>query len=249
LNSVQEVFDVAAKYPALKGIMGNNELMSLQFPRTFYFFNRAWDAGYRDRTEPEMLSELARQLYPDHQQVIAAAFRELREYDAGEIGQTLEELSKLVQGGNAGRVGAIGRYLFPEHLAVAKNLQLQLRIREARQKFIEALIRKDKPSVHESAELLEDYFDKLLAWNHETGWDKMIDITIWNAPIYEKDKNLETAAAALRKVLADGKPYTSYSQISDFFDGISQRLLQKYGRDSVMIGCIEPFKLAIIQGW
>ena len=248
LEPVQDVFDVAAKYPALRGIMGNNELMSLQLPRTFYFFNRAWDAGYKDRSEAQVLSELARQLYPDHQQLIAAAFQKLREENPGEIEPTLAELSKLIESGNIGRKGTIGRYLFPEHLAVARNLEMQLEIRDARQRFVQATIRDEKPSTQESAHLLEDYFDKLLAWNHETGWEKMIDITIWNAPIYEKDRALSEAIANLREILAQGKPYTSYTQIADFFDDISQRLLQKYGRDSVMIGCIEPFKMSVIQG-
>ena len=31
--------------------------------------------------------------------------------------------------------------------------------------------------------------------------------------------------------IAQGKPYTSYAQIDDFFGAISKRLLQKYGRD------------------
>ena len=43
-------------------------------------------------------------------------------------------------------------------------------------------------------------------------------------------------------MIAQGKPYTSYGQTDEFFAGISQRLLQKYGPDSVMIGCIEPFQ-------
>ena len=249
LEPVQEVFETAAKYPGLKGIMGNNELMSLQLPRTFYFFNRAWDAGYKDHNESQVLSELALQLYPEHQQLIAAAFHGLRENDSDQIEPTLAALSKLVQSGNGGRAGAFSRYLFPDQLAVARNLEMQLKIRAARQKFIEAMERNEKPSVAESAELLEDYFTKLLAWNHETGWDKMIDITIWNGPIYEKDKELGSAAAQLRKILAQGHPYTSYTQISDFFDGISRQLQQNYERDSVMVGCIEPFKLAIIQGW
>ena len=248
LKSVQDVFDTAAKYPGLEGVMGNNELMSLQLPRTFYFFNRAWDAGYKDRNEPEVLSELARQLYPDHQQLIAVAYQGLREEDPTKIDPTLAELSKLVKSGEAGQIGAIGRYLFPDRLTIAKNLEQQLGIRAARQKFIAAMNRQDKPDVKESSRLLEDYFDKLLAWNHETGWDKMIDITIWNIPIYEKDKQLREATSNLRKVLAEDKPYTSYGQIADFFDGISQHLLQKYGRDSVMIGCVDSFKMAVIQG-
>ena len=29
----------------------------------------------------------------------------------------------------------------------------------------------------------------------------------------------------------------------------AKHLVQKYGRDSVMIGCVDPFQLALIQGW
>jgi hypothetical protein len=247
LESVQEVFDTAAKYPELQGIMGNNELMSLQFPRTFYFFNRAWDGKYKKRQEPEVLLELAGQLYPDHKELIAESFAGLRETDPAKINSTLESLGKLVQTGDAGRPGAIGRYLFPDKLTVARNLQLQLEIRFARQSFVKTM--QSTPAIDESARLLENYFDKLLAWNKETGWDKMIDITIWRAPVYEDGKDLEQSMTKLKQVIAQGKPYTSYTQSEEFFYGISQRLLRRYGRDSVMIGCIEPFKLALLQGW
>jgi hypothetical protein len=53
--------------------------------------------------------------------------------------------------------------------------------------------------------------------------------------------------ARLKLVVAGGAPYTSYAKVNAFFDGISKDLLQKYGQDSVMVGCIEPFKLAVIQ--
>jgi hypothetical protein len=104
------------------------------------------------------------------------------------------------------------------------------------------------PDVQESARLLENYFDKLLAWNKETGWDKMIDITIWPRPIYEEGKDLTEGMYRLKQILAQGSPYTSYTQVAAFFGPISKSLLQKYGQDSVMVGCIEPLKLAVIQG-
>lgn len=244
-ESIREVFDKAANYPELKGVMGNNELMQLQFPRTFYFFNTAWDREYEQHPEPKVLLDLAGELYPDHKELIAESFLGLQETDPEKIDTTLARLDKMIQGGNAGRPGAIGRFLFPDQLVVARNLRFQLEIRSARQSLLKAL--QGKPSVEESANLLEKYFDKLLAWNQETGWDKMIDITIWRTPIFEEGKDLREATNQLKEVLAQGKPYTSYAQIDDFFDAISKRLLQKYGRDSVMIGCIEPFKLAMIQ--
>ena len=244
-ESIREVFDKAYKYPELKGVMGNNELMQLQLPRTFYFFNTAWDREYERRTEPEVLLELAGQLYPAHKELITESFLGLRENDPGKIDATLTRLEKLVHEGRAGRPGAVGRFLFPDQLVVARNLQMQLEIRSARQSLLKAL--EGKPSVDECAKLVENYFDKLLAWNQETGWDKMINITIWRTPIYEEGKDLREAMSRLKEILAQGKPYTSYSQLNDFFDAISKRLLQAYERDSVMIGCIEPFKLAMIQ--
>jgi hypothetical protein len=111
------------------------------------------------------------------------------------------------------------------------------------------MTRQEKPDIEESAHLLEDYFDKLLAWNRETGWDKMIDITIWRSPIYEEGKDLHEAMTQLKRVIAQAKPYASYTQTDQFFDGIRRRLLRKYGVDSVMIGCIDPFKMSMIQGW
>jgi hypothetical protein len=40
---------------------------------------------------------------------------------------------------------------------------------------------------------------------------------------------------------------TSYADVSNFFDPMARRLVQKYGEDAAMIGCIEPLKLAVIQ--
>ena len=99
----------------------------------------------------------------------------------------------------------------------------------------------------ECARLVQDYFDRLLAWNKETGWDKMIDITVWPRPIYEQDNEFTEAISRLKQILAQGAPYASYAQIDAFFDRIGKGLLQKYGQNSVMIGCIEPLKLAVIQ--
>ncbi|MBS1852410.1 MAG: hypothetical protein JST79_16005 [Acidobacteria bacterium] len=247
MQPVREMFEKAAEYPALRGVMGNNELMSLQFPRTYYFFNTAWDYEYRKRSEPEVLDDLAGQLYPDHQALIGEAFGALRESDPKTIDSVLANLQKLIATGSAGRPGAIGRFLFPEPLAVAKNLELQLEIRASRQALIAGM--QGQPDLRESSRLVEDYFDKLLAWNQETGWDKMIDITIWRSPIYEEGKDLTQAMSRLKKILAEGRPYTSYSQFEDFFMPIREKLLKKYGKDSVMIGCIDPFRLAVMQGW
>jgi hypothetical protein len=243
-ESVRKVFDKASQYPGLRGVMGNNQLMLLQFPRTYYFFETAWNREYEKRPEAEVMLDLAAELYPDHKQLIADSFLALRDTDSERINAKLADLEKMLHDG-AGRPGPLGRLLFPDSLAVAKNLQMQLEIRAARQSLLKAL--RGKPDVQECSRLVEAYFDKLLAWNQETGWDKMIDITVWPSPIYEGGKDLNEALDRLKQILAQGAPYTSYAQVNTFFDAIRKDLLSKYGENSVMIGCIEPFKLAVIQ--
>jgi hypothetical protein len=244
--SVRKVFDRASLYPGLRGVMGNNQLVLLQFPRTYYFFATAWDMKYESRPETAVMHDLAEQLYPEHKDLIANAFLALRETDPERIRAALTPLEELIQQGNAGRLGALGRYLFPDAVVIARNLEQQLGIRLARQSLLAAL--QGKPTVSQCAELVEAYFDKLLAWNKETGWDKMIDINVWPMPIYEDGKDLNEALARLKPILGEGNPYTSYAQVDAFFSAIDKHLLPKYGQDSVMIGCIEPLKMAVIHG-
>ena len=108
-EKVRKVFDKANQYPGLRGVMGNNQLMLLQFPRTYYFFATAWNKEYENHPEPEVMLDLAEQLYPDHKQLIADSFLALRETDADRINPTLASLGKMVQSGDGGRPGAIGR--------------------------------------------------------------------------------------------------------------------------------------------
>jgi hypothetical protein len=243
-DSVRRVFTRAGEFAGLRGVMGNNQLVLLQFPRTHYFFASAWDTRYLDRSEPDALLDLAGLLYPEQRQLIADAFLALRETDAERIAALVSRLESIERSG-AGRPGALGRLLFPDSLAIARNLRMQLEIRRARQAFVAAM--RDKPTVSESSRLVEQYFDRLLAWNKETGWDKMIDITVWPRPIYETGKDLTEAIYRLKQLLAAGAPYTSFSQIDAFFTPIANTLRARYGEDSVMVGCIEPFKLAVVQ--
>lgn len=247
LQPVRDVFDTVERYPGLKGVMGNNELMMLQLPRTFYFFETAWHLPSKTRTEPDILRDLAERLYPDHAPLIARAYEQLRADDTASIREAADALTAVISRRDPGRAGAIGRFLFPDRLTLLGVLRSQLEIRAARQAFIQAL--RGTPNVTDSAALLERYFDALLAWNRETGWDEMIDITIWRTPIYEEGADLTEAMTRLRKVIAQGKPYAGYTSLDEFFTPIAGRLRGKYGAASVMIGCIEPFRLALTQGW
>ena len=182
---------------------------------------------------------------PRQQRLIADAFLALREDDAERIGPLLSRLEALEGGADAGPAGAIGRLLFPDALAVVRNLRMQLEIRQARQAFVATM--RGRPTKADAARLVEHYFDRLLEWNKETGWDKMIAITVWPRPIYEPGKDLTEALYRLKQILAEGAPYTSYGRIDAFFGPMVTALRAKYDEDSVMVGCVEPFKLAVVQ--
>jgi hypothetical protein len=62
-----------------------------------------------------------------------------------------------------------------------------------------------------------------------------------------QDKQLTESLSRLRQVLGQGQRYTTYAQIDAFFDRVSKDLLHKYDEAPVMVGCIEPMKLAVIQ--
>ena len=96
LESVREVFDTVERYPGLKGVMGNNELMLLQLPRTFYFFETAWHLPSKTRTEEDILGDLAGRLYPDQAPLIARAYQQLRADDAVSIRETADALTAVI---------------------------------------------------------------------------------------------------------------------------------------------------------
>jgi hypothetical protein len=245
LESVRNNLDVLSKYPQTGGLMGNNMTALLQFPRTYFFLSTAWDYDYRKRNQREVLLELSGHLYPEHAELIAECFEALEESDPRKIIAVLEPLEKLVDQGQLGRPGVIGRNLFPDRAQVARDLVFQLKVRAARQRLLQALFSKTDRS--ECEKLVEAYLDALLAWDKQTGWERLINIGIWRFPIYASDKRFEEALSILKRVLGGGSPVTNYAAVSSFFEPISKRLLQKYGEDAVMIGCIEPLKLAVVQ--
>ncbi|MFN8009084.1 MAG: hypothetical protein U0V70_19065 [Terriglobia bacterium] len=95
--------------------------------------------------------------------------------------------------------------------------------------------------------MVGDYLDALLAWSDETGWKGGVIIGTWRGTMYESDRSFTEAMSILKRILGGEADTTSYAAIAAFFQAISQRLLKKYGEDEVMMSCVEPLKLAVIQ--
>jgi hypothetical protein len=245
LSPVRRVLDVLANYPDTEGLMGNNQTPLLQLPRTYYFLSSAWNYNYRTQKEEDVLFDLAGHLYPEHRRLMVDCYLALDEVNPQKINLSLNHLEGLVSHGNMGRLGVIGRKVFPDHLEIAKKLVFQLKIRLGRQTFLQAL---QKGSSRDYCEkLLGDYLDSLLSWDEETGWQRMTKIGIWRRPIYKEGTDFRQSLSTLKRIIGEGAPVTSYGNIDRFFEVISERLTQKYDKDVVMDTCIEPLKLAVIQ--
>ena len=156
-NPVKQMLETADQYPALGGIMGNNMIPCIQLPRTFYFSGAAWNCSYANTSEEELLLELGRQLYPDHAALVQSAFLALAEVDAGTVNASLTGISQLLSSPEDVRPGLMGRFVFPDKMAIAANLQLQLAARYTRQALVNDL-RRDS-SVDAATELVENYFE------------------------------------------------------------------------------------------
>ncbi len=251
--SIRGVLNKSFKVAGLKGLMGYNPIALLEFPSTNYFFENLWDPEYGNRTQEQVLLDVSELLYPERKEIIADSFLGLLETKPDKIKDTLSRLETLIKSGSLGRPGGLGRFLFPDRSVVARDLAAQLRIRYARQNFMQAM-QDGRADVNESSQLVLHFFDELLSWAKETGW------TSGGQPFYDaallrecgcQDKEFMKAMSRLKHIMSEengrGTEGGSYARISAFFDPISKALLEKYDEDSVMIGCVEPFKLALIQ--
>ena len=245
LNPIRGAFDFVQDLPELRGIMGNNQTPLLQLPRTFFFLSAAWELDYKNRGEREVLQDLSQQLYPQNSNFMTECFLALEESDSHKIDDLLRHLQTLIVDGKIGRPGALGRKLFPDPIIVAKSLVFQLKIRGARERFLQALNGEPTRSMCET--LVGDYLDTLLSWSKETGWEGIVIIGTWRGTMYQSDKRFTEALSILKRILGEGSSTTHYTAIDSFFASISRRLRENYGEDEVMMSCIEPLKLAVIQ--
>lgn len=245
LGPVRDALKVLDGYPEVRGVMGNNQTVFAQLPRTHFLLTGAWDDDYRKRDDREVLADLAERLHPEHRDLIVECFLQLESSDLEKIESALARLQSLLDGNGLGRPGALGRKLFPDDRAIARSLAYQLKIRAARERLLR--IRTGKTTPAECAELVANYLEALLEWNRETGWEKMMNIGIWRAPLYAVDRRFTEALSILKRILGEGSNVTRYIVVAAFFDGIGKMLIAKYGEEAVMAGCVEPLKLAVIQ--
>ena len=169
LDRIREMFtQQVAKNPELAGVMGNLQTPLLQFPHMFYFTSCMNDTEYRNRSNHEVVLDVAGYLYPAQKELIAKAYEALKETDTDKIQGIADQLTNIVREDKLGPPGLFGRKLFPNKSIVAQSLVLQLNARAARERFVQQITTSTPPA--ECEKLLLNYLDTYLAWDVAHGW-------------------------------------------------------------------------------
>jgi len=237
IDGIRRVLDDhLIKYPQLRGVMGNVQTPILQLPHVHFFTASIWDPDYRKRPQHDVLRDLCDQSYPEHGQLVAKCYLALKEPDPAKITELADQLDGLVRGGKLGRLGILGRKLFPDPGIVAQVLILQLRLRAAQERLVGVLPSTPKP---ECGTRVREYFDAYLAWDTAHGWHGLWGWSQWPLGTFPSDPRFAAMAGRLSKALG-GK-----AEIEACFDEVARSLSARYDAKIVQEGCVAPLKKAV----
>jgi hypothetical protein len=234
IDGIRPLFnDCVARYPELGGMMGNVQTPLLQFPHVYHFTSAMFDAGYRNRPEREVILDLCRHLYPEHEQLLADCYLALKGTDPVKIQTLADQLDGLVRQDRLGQLGVFGRKLFPDGCIVAQSLVLQLNVHAARQRLARGLT--PSTSLANRERLLADFYDAYLTWDAAHGWHGLWG---WNQWPMETPPGTEEKLA---QRLGDE------ASVDAFVGRLTTTLAAKHDNAAVKAGCIAPLKRAVLS--
>lgn len=239
IDTVRAVFEEhVARYPELAGVMGNVQTPLLQFPHVFFYTSCVWDLEYRQRSEAEVLDDLATQLYPDHHTLVADCYLALKETDPARIRSLADRLYTLVEQDQLGRPGVLGRKVFPDYRLVAQTLILQLKLRAARAEL--AQMAGDTMSREQCVRLLTEFCHAYLAWDTAHGWHALWGWGPWPLGDLPSDPRYPQLAGGLYQSLGDR------AGVEACFAEVAQTLARSYDARDIAAGCLTPLKNAVL---
>jgi hypothetical protein len=241
IDAIRVAFDThLAKYPEVRGVMGNVQTPLMQLPHLFYYTSCLSNFEYRKRSEEDVLADLARHLYPDQRDLVANGYLALKGSDPARIELLARQLEDLIAHDRLGRLGIFGRKLFPDHRIVARILLWQLRLRGARERLVHG-VTPSTPKT-ECARLIRDYFDAYLAWDTAHGWHGLWGWNAWPLGDFTTDPRFPALAGRISKCLGTA------AEAEACFGEIAIALSAKYHSKAVQAGCIAPLQKAVLAG-
>jgi hypothetical protein len=241
LPRVRHSFATALRYPGLLGVMANVQTPLLQFPHLFCWHRLAWAPECAQQSQADLLAELGRHVYPEHADLIAAAWAALSGAGDAELRGLAQQLDDVLRRGALGRAGLLGRKLFPAFRTVAQALVFQLRLRAAHEALLGAL----RPATDETecVRLVQAYLDAYLAWDVEHGWHDLwgYGFDRWPLGRLPEDKQFAGAVAHLKAAVGGG------AALDACLEQMRSALAPQYGERRVVEGGVEPLRRFVSQ--
>ena len=227
-----------AHSPGLPGFMGNMQTPLLQFPNMFFFTSVLSDFDYRNRSEKDVLLDLAGLLYPNHRRLLADAYLALKNPNPKQVTLQADQLDGILREDALGPLGLFARKLFPDSRFAATSLLLQLRLRAAREELV--LGAKASLSRADCEKLIADYISAYLAWDTAHGWHGLWGWSQYPLGGFPSEPRYAALTAALAKCLGS-KP-----EVEACFQHVAQAVSAKFEQKIVQEGCIAPLKQAVL---
>jgi hypothetical protein len=231
LGGVVEIFDIARKYPGLRGMMGNTQCPLIQFPRTFHFLECMWDAEAAPLPERRVMVDLCDLLYQDNAAFVADCFLAMEESSVAKLEPQVTKLAKLIEKGELGKPGLFGRKLFPNPGIVAESLLMQLQLRLSLDRMYSEL--KPTSTRAECAELVEGCLTAYLRWDDSHGWHRLWGNGSWPLGRFGAEPGFAESVRNLRRALGDD------DSVQSFFREVGDALTPKFDRDFAVLNGTE----------
>lgn len=239
VDAIRDMFNGPdAQSPGLPGFMGNMQTPLLQFPNMFFFTSVLSDFNYRNRSEKDVLWDLAGCLFPNHRQLLVDCYLALKKSDPQQITRCADKLDRILQANALGSSGLFARKLFPAPRFAVTSLLLQLRLRAAQERLVLGATAVMPRAQCEK--LITDYLNAYLAWDTAHGWHEL-----WGWSQYPLgDFPSDARYSALVRTL--GKNLKSKSELDACFENIAQAVSASYNTKIVQEGAITPLKQAVL---
>ena len=239
VDAIRRMFDGPdAQSPGLPGFMGNMQTPLLQFPSVFFFTSVLMDFDYRDRSEKDVLLDLASHLYPNHCRLLADAYLALKSPDPKQIALQADALDHALHENALGPSGLFARKLFPDPRFAATSLLLQLRLRAAQESLVLG-VNAATPKA-DCERLIADYLSAYLAWDTAHGWHGLWGWSQYPLGGFPSDARYSGLAAAL------GKSLGNKSDVDACFQRVTQIVSAAFDEKIVQEGGIAPLKQAVL---
>ncbi len=220
------------------GLMGNMQTPLLQFPNMFFFTSVLADADYRNRSEREVLEDLAGYIYPDHRELLADAWSGLKATDPGQADTVADRVESMIRQNSFGRLGLFSRKAFPDHRFVAESLLLQLRLRAAQERLVLAATCSAPQPEYER--LLAQLGNAYLAWDTAHGWHDLWGWNTWPLGSFRSDPRFGATVGALARSLGDE------AAVNACFDRVAQTMSARHDPRLIREGFIAPLKESVL---